>query len=292
MLDHDVIQRTLSTALRAGGELAEIFVEDKASSNANFDDGKVENLSSGRDRGAGIRVIVGDTTGFAHTADLSSEGLAQAAEAAGAAARSGGGGVVEVALTRQDAPRPNDIAVYPEDVAKATKVDLLRRADATARAAGSAITQVTARYGDSRRRILIANSDGLGVDRDVVGPGRVLPGEGHLDDPAVARAGRRASCFGRLGQARRRQVRGVGEPGGVAHDDPDPGPAVPPGAEVLHLAVVEDGVGARLVLDEDLGELAARSKGGRQGALDEVVVEHRAPLGWPAKVRRIVPRCP
>ena len=47
MLDHDLIQRTLSTALRAGGELAEIFVEDKASSNAIFDDGKVENLSSG-----------------------------------------------------------------------------------------------------------------------------------------------------------------------------------------------------------------------------------------------------
>ena len=136
MLDHDLIQRTLSTALRTGGELAEIFVEDKASSNAIFDDGKVENLSSGRDRGAGIRVIVGDTTGFAHTADLTEAGLAEAAEAAGAAARTGGGGVVEVALTRQDAPRPNDIAILPEDVAKARKVELLRRADATARSAG------------------------------------------------------------------------------------------------------------------------------------------------------------
>ena len=82
MLDHDVIQRTLSTALRAGGELAEIFVEDKASSNAIFDDGKVENLSSGRDRGAGIRVIVGDTTGFAHTADLTETGLAEAIQGA------------------------------------------------------------------------------------------------------------------------------------------------------------------------------------------------------------------
>ena len=41
-----------------GGDLAEVFVEDKASSNAVFDDGKVEHLTSGRDRGAGIRVIV------------------------------------------------------------------------------------------------------------------------------------------------------------------------------------------------------------------------------------------
>jgi TldD protein len=168
VLDHDLIQRTLATARRAGGELAELFVEDKVSSNAIFDDGKVENLSSGRERGAGIRVIVGDTTGFAHTADLSARGLADAAEAAGAAARSGGGGVVEVALTRQEAPRPNPVAVYPEDVAKAAKVDLLRRADATARATGSAITQVTARYGDSRRRILVANSDGLLTEDDQV----------------------------------------------------------------------------------------------------------------------------
>jgi TldD protein len=168
MLEHDLIQRTLGAALRTGGDLAEIFVEDKASSNALFDDGKVENLASGRDRGAGIRVIQGDTTGFAHTADLSEQGLAAAAEAAAAAARGGGGGVREVALTAVDAPRPNEIGILPEDVAKARKVELLRRADDAARAAGSAITQVTARYGDSRRRILVANSDGLLTEDDQV----------------------------------------------------------------------------------------------------------------------------
>jgi len=168
VLDHDLIQRTLGAALRTGGDLAEIFVEDKSSANAVFDDGKVEHLTSGRDRGAGIRVIVGDTTGFAHTADLSEAGLASAAEAAAAAAREGGGGVREVALTRQDAPRPNGIAVLPEDVAKARKVELLRRADDAARGAGSAISQVTARYGDSRRRIQIANSDGLLTEDDQV----------------------------------------------------------------------------------------------------------------------------
>jgi TldD protein len=168
MLEHDLIQRTLGAALRTGGDLAEIFVEDKASSNALFDDGKVENLASGRDRGAGIRVIQGDTTGFAHTADLSEQGLAAAAEAAAAAARDGGGGVREVALTPVDAPRPNQIGVLPEDVAKARKVELLRRADDAARSTGSAISQVTARYGDSRRRILVANSDGLLAEDDQV----------------------------------------------------------------------------------------------------------------------------
>ncbi len=74
----------------------------------------------------------------------------------------------EVALTRVESPRPNPVAVLPEDVAKARKVELLARADDAARSQGSAITQVTARYGDSRRRILVANSDGLLTEDDQV----------------------------------------------------------------------------------------------------------------------------
>lgn len=168
MLDHELINRTLGTALRTGGEFAEVFVEDKRSSSAMLDDGRVEELTSGRDRGAGIRVVVGDTTGFAHTADLTATGLANAAEAAAAAARGGGGGVREVSVTRADGPRPTPVRIPPEDVAKATKVELLSLADAAARGQGSAITQVSARYGDSRRRILVANSDGLLAEDDQV----------------------------------------------------------------------------------------------------------------------------
>jgi TldD protein len=168
VIDEDVISRVIGTALQTGGDFAEVFAEDKRSSSAVLDDGKVEELTSGRDRGAGIRVVVGDTTGFAHTADLSEEGLSQAAKAAAAAARSGGGGIKHVSLERQDVVRPYLVETYPEDVPKTSKVALLTRADEVARAAGSAITQVSATYGDSRRRILVANSDGLLAGDDVV----------------------------------------------------------------------------------------------------------------------------
>jgi TldD protein len=168
VLDQAVIRRVLAHALRRGGEFAEVFAEDRRSSSARFDDGRVEELTSGRDRGAGIRVVVGDTTGFAHTADLSEAGLLAAAEAAGAAARSGGGGVREIALAPQSAPRVYEPTVLPETVAKARKVELLQRADAAARSTGGAIKQVSVGYGDLRRRILVANSDGLLADDDVV----------------------------------------------------------------------------------------------------------------------------
>src|SRR5437763_16330459 len=114
MIEESVLQRVLGTALRSGGEFAEVFVEDRRSSSARLDDGRVEELTSGLDRGAGIRVVGGDTTGFAHTADLTEAGLRAAAEAAGAAARGGGGGVRKVALTRRDAPRPHEVEVLPE----------------------------------------------------------------------------------------------------------------------------------------------------------------------------------
>lgn len=169
MIESELIERTLSAALQTGADFAEVFVEDKRSSSALLDDGKVEELSSGRDRGAGIRVVVGDTTGFAHTADLSSAGLRHAAESAASAACSAGGLRTVIAAARsQDAPCPQTVTVLPETVAKATKVELLSQADDAARGVGDAINQVSARYADSRRRILVANSEGVFATDDQV----------------------------------------------------------------------------------------------------------------------------
>src|SRR5579862_5348541 len=124
MIDHDVLADTLDHALRNGGDFAEVFVEDRRSSSGRFDDGRIEELVSGRDRGAGLRVVRGDTTGFAHTADLTPEGLLQAADAAAGAARGGGGGTRTVALTTT-ATNPIDASVVlPESVEKRRKVEL------------------------------------------------------------------------------------------------------------------------------------------------------------------------
>ena len=70
MIDESVVESVLGVALRTGGDFAEVFAEDRRASAARLDDGRVEDLASGRDRGAGIRVVVGETTGFAHTSDL------------------------------------------------------------------------------------------------------------------------------------------------------------------------------------------------------------------------------
>ena len=170
MLDPSLLQRALGTALATGGDFAEVFVEDKRLSSARLDDRRVEELTSGRDRGAGIRVVVGDTTGFAHTSDLSEDGLRRAAGAAAAAARGGGGGVRTVAHTATEGPSPYRARIAPEDVPKDRKVELLLRADDAARSGPGtgAVVQVSAGYADSRRRIQVANSDGLMASDEVI----------------------------------------------------------------------------------------------------------------------------
>ena len=168
MIDHDVLERVLANATSGGADFAEVYAEDKRSTSAGLDDGRVEQVTSGRDRGAGIRVVAGDTTGFAYTSDLSESGLTAAAAAAASAAKGGGGGVQMAGLTMSPAHRPNAIVHEPDSIEKARKVELLTRMDEAARAAGPEIVQVSAGYGDSTKRVLVANTDGVLADDQVI----------------------------------------------------------------------------------------------------------------------------
>lgn len=168
LIETDVLERTLTAALRSGGDFAEVFAEDRATSNARLDDGRVEELVSGRSRGAGVRVVRDETTGYAHTTDLTESGLRAAADAAAAAARAGDASPRIVALAPSSGLPPRDGGVLPGDVSKARKVELLRRADDAARGRGDSIRQVGVSFADARRRILVASSDGLLAEDDQV----------------------------------------------------------------------------------------------------------------------------
>lgn len=168
MIDQTTLERVLTEASSHGADFAEVFAEDKRSASALLDDGRIEELSSGRDRGAGIRVVIGDSTGFAHTSDMSEEGLLAAARTAAGAARGSGSARGSVALDGGGVHGSSVAAIEPEGIDKARKVELLVTANDVARSAGDAVTQVSARYADSRRRILVANTDGLFASDDQV----------------------------------------------------------------------------------------------------------------------------
>ncbi|MCC7078863.1 MAG: TldD/PmbA family protein [Acidimicrobiia bacterium] len=160
MLERDLAESVLQTALHSGGDFAEIFVEGRRSQTTSLDDGRIEELVSGRERGAGIRVVKDDMTGFAHTADLSARGLREAAREAAAAARAGEApGTTTAFRDVQGAHHAIDVDVA--SVPKAEKVARLRAAEEAARAYSGDVSQVSGWYADSTRRILVANSDGV-----------------------------------------------------------------------------------------------------------------------------------
>jgi TldD protein len=148
----------LRTALSRGGEFAELFVEDLRTVGIALDGGRIERVSAGGDRGAGVRVIHELRTAYGYTNDLSPRALRELAREVAQAAR-GGGGTVH-ALQRSVPAQPLIVRRDPARAPLHAKTALVRRADAAARAFDSRIGQVTARYADVRRAILCVNSLG------------------------------------------------------------------------------------------------------------------------------------
>ena len=198
MIDEPVIGRVLGVALRTGGDFAEVFAEDRRGTAARLDDGRVEDLASGRERGAGIRVVVGrDHRLRPHRATCPRPGCAARPRRppprpAGRGRRARGR---PAAGCRR--PPPNDvIQSCPRRWPRPPRWTLLRRADEAARGAGGAIRQVSAVYGDSRRRILVANSEGVLASDDQVKTRFAVSLRGqrrhrHADRPGVGRRHRR-----------------------------------------------------------------------------------------------------
>ena len=101
---------------------------------------------------------------------------------------------------------------------------------------------------------------------------------GHVGGALGAPSGGGSGLGGRL-QAGVAQIGGVGEPGGVAAHDPDPGAALAAGHELLDLGVVETRRCAATILGEHLGEIAAVAQRGLQGALEYGFLDQVASYG-------------
>jgi len=152
----------LKTALHRGGEFADLYAEERWSTGAVLEAGTVGKLSSGQRRGAGVRVISGGATGFAYTADLSERGLHALARAASAIADRPGSAVtgpVPVTVPVLGAP-PRQEWPEPAQSSRKVKIERLRYADDVARGVSPAIAGVHVSYGDSSRRLTVANSAG------------------------------------------------------------------------------------------------------------------------------------
>lgn len=162
-LSDAVIRDVLAAGLTTGGELAEIYAETRASTSVRLEDRKVEELTTGRDRGAGIRVVRGESSAFAFTNRLDRDALVDAAKVA-AAALSDDPKTTVADLRREPERNINRVKIAPETVAAEKKVAYVVALDDAARAAGgNDVRQVIGSYAEGSQEMLLANSDGVVV---------------------------------------------------------------------------------------------------------------------------------
>ncbi|HEX5374724.1 MAG TPA: TldD/PmbA family protein [Solirubrobacterales bacterium] len=164
LIEPALAERVLSRALANGGEFAEVFAERSAGLTMAIDESRVESVQSGSSAGAGVRVLSGGTTYFAHVDGLDPDDVERAADEAAAALHAGR---AEPRPLQAVASTPHPIEQRPSEVPAERKATLLRDLDERGRAAGPEIAQFTASYAEVRREVTVANSEGLfsGDDR-------------------------------------------------------------------------------------------------------------------------------
>jgi len=162
-LDRD---RTLDLLKQAtvGADDGELFLERRRSEALVFDDGRVKTASYDASEGFGLRAVNGETTGYAHSTEITEAAIKRAVKTARLAVGDGGG-------TWAEAPAPTNQRLYTDknpmdDASFPVKIDTLREIDEFARALDKRVIQVSATIAASIQEIEILRPEGH-IIRDV-----------------------------------------------------------------------------------------------------------------------------
>jgi TldD protein len=158
LVEPELAASVLERALAHGGDMAELYAEARRGFGVSLDDGRVERPQSGRETGACVRVVQGDSTYYGHVDGLAEEDLLRVAGSVSEGVR--GEATRPVALSAVTRGTRHAVATPPEDVEAARKADLLRACDERARAAGAEVAQARIGYAESQRQVEVFGSDG------------------------------------------------------------------------------------------------------------------------------------
>ena len=155
--DTSRVSAVLEDALK-GADDGELFLERSESEMLVFDDGRLKSANYDATEGFGLRVVAGETAGYAHSSEISEAAIKRAADSATLAKRGYAGVAAE-------GPRGTNTKLYGEDDPLASpefggKVALLQEIDAFARARDPRVVQVSASIVGERRVVEILRADG------------------------------------------------------------------------------------------------------------------------------------
>lgn len=153
------LEQTLAEALGRGGDFADVYVEYRQYTSLQLEEGLLKESSEAVALGAGVRVVIGDQTGYAYTNELSLERLLEAARTAAAIAHGEARGP-SISLSPKSLPTRYRAEQPAQQAPMTQKASFLRAADTAARAADPRVQEVRANWSDEWRQVLIANSEG------------------------------------------------------------------------------------------------------------------------------------
>jgi TldD protein len=145
----------------AGADDGEIYVESVKSESFLMDDGRLKSASYDSGQGFGLRVVSGESAGYAHASEVSEGALRRAAEAASAAKRGRSG---TLAIGPSPVNRRLYVDVDPvESMDFVAKTSLLAEIDAWCRSADPRVVQVSVSLAGSRTAVEIIRAGGASV---------------------------------------------------------------------------------------------------------------------------------
>ena len=164
LVEPALAERVLERALARGGSFAELYAEARQGFSLSIDDSRVERPQGGRERGACLRVVSGESSYYGHVDGLAEGDLLRVADSVAQGLREEAR--APAALAAIERAPGHAVETRPDDVPAARKADLLRACDERARGASSEVTQAHIGYGESRRQVEVFNSDGRAAADD------------------------------------------------------------------------------------------------------------------------------
>ena len=161
-----VIEKALRLAESSGASYAEARLTTTVTEVIEAEDGTIKEVSRNTVKGLGVRVFVGDSSGFAATSDLSEEAVRAAVEAAVAAARAVGGGAQLAERGVWRGRSASRLVIDPFGIDFSEKIELVLEANKAALGVDGVKSSLT--YLGIRREVReVGTTDGADVVVDV-----------------------------------------------------------------------------------------------------------------------------
>lgn len=158
-VDEKIISETISTALKSGGEYCDIYFQFKTSSFISMEDNLVNRAYEDIIYGAGIRVVIGDQTGYCYTEELTKEALLKAAATASLIAKANKK-IKPIKLETRPAKSYYKAELKLEDTTVDKRVSLLKLLNEKINSLDKRIIKTAASLSAESNYILLATSEG------------------------------------------------------------------------------------------------------------------------------------